>query len=101
MARKSAQWDEVIDRLSGPTLNREKVSELVGIVSKSLGDAELRPFPKGIPWPDGILIHTVVQPDNLASIFDLLRSSGRIDSVTIFPRGIINPEVFVAEIEMS
>jgi len=101
MDLQSRPLDDVIDRLSGPTLDREKVSELVGIVSKSLGDTRLRPFPKGIPWPDGIIIHTVIEPEKLPNIFELLRTSGHIDSVRVFPRGIINPEIFVAEIEMS
>jgi hypothetical protein len=101
MAPDPSPWDEAIRKLSGPSLDREKVSELVGIVSKSLGNAELRPFPKGIPWPDGILVHAVLDAGTLTSLFELLRASEHIDAVRIFPRGIVNPELFVTEIEMS
>jgi hypothetical protein len=99
----SQMWDEVIGRLSGPSLQKDKVAELVGLVSKALGTdtRRLKVFPKGIPWPDGIVVHTVVDPRSLSSLVSLLQGSARIDSLRIFPRGIINPEVFLAEIEMS
>ena len=94
-------WDQAIERLSGPALDREKVAQLVGLVSKSLDVERLRVFPKGIPWPDGIVIHTIVDERTLGSLFNLLKGSAHIDAVRIFPRGIVNPEAFVAEIEMS
>ena len=101
MARKSQSWDDAIRRLSGPSLDAAKVAELVGIVSKNLEGAQLRPFPKGIPWPDGILVHAVLDSRSLTGLFELLRTSEHIDAVRVFPRGILNPELFVAEIEMS
>ena len=101
MARKSQSWDDAIRRLSGPSLDGEKVAELVGIVSKSLGGSHLRPFPKGIPWPDGILVNAVLDPSGLSNLFELLSASEHIDAVRVFPRGIVNPELFVVEIEMS
>jgi hypothetical protein len=99
----SQTWDEVIQRLSGPSLDKAKVSELVGLLGEALGSdtTRLRVFPKGIPWPDGIIVHTVVNPRTLNGILKLLLTSPRIDTIRVFPRGIINPEIFLAEIEMS
>ena len=106
MARKqggSEVWDEVIGRLSGPSLDKAKVTELVGLVAESLGaDARrLKVFPKGIPWPDGIVIHTVADPKTLGSLVSLLQVSAHVDAFRVFPRGIINPEIFLTEIELS
>jgi len=98
----SGTWDEVIGRLSGPSLEKAKVAELVGLVAEALGsESHVKVFPKGIPWPDGIVVHTVVNPGSLSGVVSLLQRSARIDSLRIFPRGIINPDVFLAEIEMS
>lgn len=94
-------WDQAIKRLSEKNLGQKDVAELVGIVSKSLGDKRFRVFPKGIPWYDGIVVHAVIDPASLGSIFELLRASARIDTVRVFPRGIVNPEVFITEIELS
>lgn len=99
-ARRDRDWDEVIARVSGPTLDKGRASELVKLVSAQLGERPIRVFPKGIPWPDGIVVHTVVDRDILGKVFDLLGDQARIDSLKVFPHGIPNPDVFLAEIEM-
>lgn len=81
-------------------LQEENLKELVGIVSR-FSEAGLKPvkvFPKGIPAPDGAWIHTLLDFDRLQTLFELVRETGRIDTIRIFPKGIPIPDVYHAEI---
>jgi hypothetical protein len=85
-------------RLTG--IDREHVKELTASVAK-LREAGLRPvrvFPKGIPVPDGVWVHTLVKPDELERLASLLRDFELIDELRVFPKGIPRPDLFLAEI---
>ena len=90
----------LINALTRGGLDETQVSEMVDVVARLQGGRRLRAFPKGQFGPDSIEIQTVVEPNDLGSLVDILRESPRIDSVEIFPRGIINPEVFSVRIGM-
>ncbi|MEA2149563.1 MAG: hypothetical protein QOD69_1393 [Solirubrobacteraceae bacterium] len=95
----SGEFDGMVTALSRSGLAEDHIAEMVDVVSE-LGDASrrLRAFPKGQFGPDGIEVHTVFELSGLESLMRLLSQNARIDSVEIFPRGIINPEVFSARI---
>ena len=81
-------------------LEKDHVQELVRTVVR-LQDNNIKPvkvFPKGIPRPDSVEVHAVLDRNNLASIVDVLRQIERVDSIRIFPKGIPVPDVFLAEI---
>lgn len=56
---------------------------------------ELRPFPIGIPWPDGLGVEVLIPRDRFDVLKDLLAVPG-LQGIEIFPLGIVNPEVFRA-----
>ena len=97
MAR--GDWDNVISTLVRSGMDADHVNELVDVMSQFEGVAR-RPkvFPKGQFGPDGVFLHTVFEPDGLQELVKILSVNPRIDSIEIFPRGIVNPEVFSARI---
>jgi hypothetical protein len=88
----------LINALTRGGLGETQVNELVDVIAQLRGGRRVRAFPKGQFGPDSVEIQTVFEPDELGSLLDVLRESPRIDSVEIFPRGIINPEVFSVRI---
>jgi hypothetical protein len=97
MAR--GDYDSVISALSHSGMDDDLVKELVDIISQFEGVAHrLKAFPKGQFNPDGVYLHTVLDPEGLQGIVKILLEVPRIDSIEIFPRGIINPEIFSARI---
>jgi hypothetical protein len=88
----------LINALTRGGLGETQVNELVDVIAQLRGGRRVRAFPKGQFGPDSVEIRTVFEPDELGSLLDVLRESPRIDSVEIFPRGIINPEVFSVRI---
>ena len=92
------QLTGLIDALTRGGLGETQVSELVDVIAQLRGGRRVRAFPKGQFGPDSVEIQTVFEPDELGSLLDVLRQSPRIDSVEIFPRGIIDPEVFSVRI---
>jgi hypothetical protein len=88
----------LVDALTRGGLDGTQVSELVDVIARLRGGRRVRAFPKGQFGPDSVEIQTAFEPDELGSLLDALRESPRIDSVEIFPRGIINPEVFSVRI---
>ena len=88
----------LINALTRGGLGEDQVNELVDVIAQLRGGRRVRAFPKGQFGPDSVEIQTVFEPDELGSLLDVLRESPRIDSVEIFPRGIINPEVFSVRI---
>jgi hypothetical protein len=95
----SGDYEDVIKALVRSGMNERDVNELVDIVAK-FGSIGRRPkvFPKGQFAPDGIYLHTVLERDGLQELTKILGTSIRIDSVEVFPRGIINPDIFSARI---
>jgi hypothetical protein len=93
--------DEVVmSALRWGGLDSDNLREIVGIVS-GVNQAGLRPFrvfPKGIPAPDGVWIHTIVTLDRAESLLKILQQYERIDVVRLFPKGIPRPDILVAEI---
>ena len=92
------QLTGLIDALTRGGLGETQVRELVDVIAQLRGGRRVRAFPKGQFGPDSVEIQTVFEPDELGSLLDVLRQSPRIDSVEIFPRGIIDPEVFSVRI---
>jgi hypothetical protein len=88
----------LINALTRGGLGETQVNELVDVIAQLRGGRRVRAFPKGQFGPDSVEIQTVFEPDELGSLLDVLRESPRIDSVEIFPRVIINPEVFSVRI---
>lgn len=92
-------YDNVIQTLIRSGMDADHVNELVDVISHFDGVARrVKAFPKGQFGPDGIFIHTVFDTDGLQTLMKTMAESPRIDSVEIFPRGIVNPEVFSARI---
>jgi hypothetical protein len=90
----------VMGALQWGGLDGDNLKELVSIVS-TINKTGLRPFkvfPKGIPAPDGVWVHTFVPLDRTEALITLLRSIERIDVVRLFPKGIPRPDILVAEI---
>ena len=92
------EFDGVIAALTRGGMDKSQVTDLVEIVARLRGSRRVRAFPRGQFGPDSIELQTVFEPDELGSLLDLLRESPRVDSVEIFPRGIINPDVFSVRI---
>ena len=95
-------WDDVLGRLTVAGLDKREVRSMVEVVSTAFGREAvpwLKVFPKGIPVIDGIAVHAILEKDNLGRLIDLLQSP-KIDAVRVFPRGIIDPQVFIAEIDI-
>jgi len=63
------------------------------------GQWPIKVFPKGIPFPDGVVVHTLVERGQLEEFIKLILEHPRIDGLKVFPRGIPVPEWFAAEVE--
>lgn len=95
-------WKRVHAQLSHGNLDADDVAQLLD----DLGPVRDKPwamrvFTKGISWPDGVLVHAVVGRDQFDELVELMLGTPRLDSIKVFPKGIVNPEVYVAELEFS
>ena len=80
-------------RADSTTAQVENLLDAVGGVREL--QLELRPFPIGIPWPDGLGVEVLIPRDRFDVLKDLLAVPG-LQGIEIFPLGIVNPEVFRA-----
>lgn len=94
------EYTQVIRSLTHSGLDAQLAEELVDIVA-GFGAVGKRPkyFPRGQFGPDSIEVHTVFDPAALDVLGKVL-SHPRIDSVEIFPRGIVAPDGFSARIRV-
>ncbi len=77
---------------------KEITSAIVGL--QKSGFKIRRPFPTGIPVPDGIGIKVVCEKSNIKALMKLMESP-RFGGMEFFPFGIINPEVFSGSIQFQ
>jgi hypothetical protein len=90
----------VVRILQSGGIKGDSLKELAGAVAK-LNQAGLRPvkvFPKGIPVPDGVGVHTFVTPETVGRFFELLREIPQIDEIRLFPKGIPFPDILQVEV---
>ena len=90
-------------RFSG--LDKDNLNELVRIVVglKEDGLETLRVFPKGLPpIVDGLQVQTLVNTSELTAVLtQILTNTPRLRGVSVFPFGIINPEVFQVNVDIG
>ena len=97
----AALEEQLMTTLSRSGMDREHLKELVQLVG-SLHASGVRPvkvFPYGIPNPDGVEVHSILQPDALNALLGVLKNP-RIDTLRVFPKGIPVPDVYLTEIRM-
>jgi hypothetical protein len=98
--RPQPEFAQIVKSLTRSGLDQKHVEELVDIVA---GFGVITKRPKYFPWgqfgPDGVEVQTVFEPDGLDALLKLL-TNPRIDSIEIFPRGIINPDAFSTRIRL-
>lgn len=77
---------------------KEITSAIVGLQKSGL--KMRRPFPIGIPFPDGIGVKIVCEKSHIKELMKLTESS-RFNGMEFFPYGIINPEFFSGSIQFQ
>jgi hypothetical protein len=90
-------------RFSG--IEENNLKELVGIVVglQSKGLENFRVFPRGVPpVVDGLNIQATVGAANLGNLLSsIVLQTPRLNGVSIFPYGIINPEAFQVNVALG
>ncbi len=83
-------------------IDKANLSELVQIASglNKNGIKIDKVGPIGIPFPDGIKVHTRLEPSSINSLIESLSNMSRINSVEIFPRGLPKIDLLVAEVDI-
>ncbi len=99
-ARSVKIEDALMNSLKNSGLERAHLSELVSIAS-SLGVVPIKGFPYGIPNPQGIVIETRLNPQQLASLIGRLWQYGNVNQVTVFPKGIPVISEFLTQIQLQ
>lgn len=96
-----SQFEPLRRRLTGERLGDDEANELVEAVAslQRLG-IPVKPLTKGTPQIDGLVIHASIQPDRLADVVRSFADSRILESLRLFPEGILDPEVFHARIEL-
>ncbi len=77
-------------------LARELVSEISSI--ESLQVNPIRPFPKGVLTIDGIGVEVVLDKAGVRDLSQVLLDARHVDSIEIFPYGIIDPNIFIGRV---
>lgn len=99
MSTKADLPEHLMESLKQGRIGTNQLAELVrrvGAIQKS-GIKPIKVFPIGIPWPDGIMIETILDGSQLSKVNEILGMEG-IRSLEIFPKGIPKPDVFFAKI---
>ncbi len=99
MSTKSDLPEHVMESLKQGRIGTNQLADLVkkvGII-QNRGIRPIRVYPIGIPWPDGIMIETILERNQLSQINEIIGSEG-IRSMEIFPKGIPRPDIFFAKI---
>lgn len=91
--------ENLMELLSSGRLGRRQLASLVKKVSliQKSGVRPIKVFPIGIPWPDGIVVETILEGNQLEKVNEILQLEG-IRSLEIFPKGIPKPDIFFAKI---
>jgi hypothetical protein len=91
---------ELMETLRFGGLDKENLSEVVRIVSQlnAYGVKPLKVFPIGIPYPDGVAVHTILNHQTLAILSRIVVEVPRVSGIEIFPRGIPKPDQFITQI---
>ncbi len=79
------------------------IKELAGTIA-TLQKAGIRVddvFPYGIPYQqDGVSIRAHLSHEQMKSLGELIPKLGAIRDIQVFPRGIVNPEIFRLHVNM-
>lgn len=80
---------------------RELVAIVVGLQNKGL--TSIRVFPRGLPpVVDGLNVQATIGAGELGNILTtVLTQTPRLSGVSIFPYGIVNPEVFQVSLALG
>ena len=94
--------NSLVEVLKHGGLQRENLSELVKLAGRvhASGARIIDAFPLGIPYPDGVRIHTRVDIAGLERLIKLLVELPRFRGIEVFPRGIPKPDIFEAQVTM-
>jgi hypothetical protein len=92
----------LLDALKYGGLDKENLAELVKIAGRipATGAKVIKGFPYGIPYPDGVVLHTMADATSLGRLVHLLTELPRVAGVEIFPKGIPRPDVFLTNIQL-
>jgi len=94
---------QLFEALKFGGLDKANLAELVRAVVdlNAKGITPGKVFPRGTPVPDGVTVKTTLNAAGLTALLNELQVNTRMTGVVIFPYGIINPEVFQAEIGLG
>jgi hypothetical protein len=100
LKKASPEFKQAVTSLTRAGLDAKLAGELVDVVNE-FGSVAQRPklFPWGQFNPDGLEIRTVFGSDSLESLRTVL-THPRVVSIEFFPWGIINPDLFGANIRI-
>lgn len=92
----------LVEVLKHGGLERQNLAQLVKLAGRvhTSGARIIDAFPYGIPYPDGVRIHTRVDIAGLDRLVKVLVELPRVRGIEIFPKGIPKPDVFEAQITM-
>ncbi len=89
-------WRRFAGALAKGGLDDSQVASLVDAVGQLRDlELELRPFPIGTPWPDGIGADVLI-PRKRVNVLERILEQPGLQSIEVFPIGIVNPEFFRA-----
>jgi len=93
---------DILEALKHGGIEKENLAELVKIVGRFHGSGArvVKVFPLGIPYPDGVNVHTITDLAGLERLVKLLSEIPRFHGLEVFPKGIPKPDVFVANIQL-
>jgi len=93
---------DLLTALKHGSFKKEHLNELVTSAAAfhDKGAKVVGAFPIGIPNPDSLQIETISDAAGLGHIVDILTKNPRIVGVEVFPKGILNPEIFLTTIKL-
>ena len=95
---------KLLDILKHEGFEQEHLNQLVKVVANLQGGGlvNTRVHAKGIPRPTALQVEMIAEPTQLNTILNSIVSSTiRIDTIQIFPYGILNPEIFQVLVEVA